>query len=907
MLRFDEQAAALRNSIPDTRRLVFFAGAGISTSAGYPSWRDGTSLALSSAKARNLISPGALGYANEELAKDEYYGVFDILKKQLPEPSFLEIAMDIFGKERPPSDLHKLLVDIPCRGVITTNFDECLAAAYAATKGVLPISDMPQAMASDRFFVVKPHGSVLVPKSMVLTTLAWQQVEKNEDFKDLLANSINNYQILFVGYSLKDPDFENIWQGLLSKRVFRSSAIYCCAEGALSSARHEEFRAKNIQVVAFPDDGSFAFVPEFLRLLAKPGMPAHTAIPNPSVAITQELEKYVLLCLQFSPAHQDRLVLVAKAIALDTFNNVKDAGIARGAFLEHLYNTLGQQSAMIKGAGEKALRELEESQFLHRDGEFLRANERMVHALSKQTAEMEKAEAEWVRKVLREQAEQMGLEVLGDDPVHVLQIMDRAFLDVGRDVAELFLFNKLPTDESERVDKSVDAACSGSPFAERREFYRRVLRRMLLEPQESEEDLLFKRLQAYFITTAYVLNPTSEKLLAQYANNHWVYFDSSVILLAMAIGHQSSIANKRLLQRTKALGMRLVIIKDMLNEVWHHIASAITALEEFSKAPTTLQEALAAYVAFYGPGNGNVFLEGFLNQLDLDPGLTPMGYLALVLGSNDAVTSEQRLISVLSESFGVNVDVLKNDETRQDELDPIIASIEELRKQGGRFRSRLLCEHEARMFYIIHLRRQQNPDLATKIWYVTNDRFVTELQRLESKRFPLPISYTPRSWFQYLDIVDFDSRGSRNFSRLQTKIRSGVFSGEIGIEAIRVILKEQRDLLKIGAVGLKELADVVVKDFHVKQAIADFDRLSGPNRAEDTQQADARMHLHQEVARATGQFVAVRKQEIERLKASIKEKGEANKEIEKKLAKEKYITRSLKAQLRPRKRKKRPH
>ena len=97
------------------------------------------------------------------------------------------------------------------------------------------------------------------------------------------------------------------------------------------------------------------------------------------------------------------------------------------------------------------------------------------------------------------------------------------------------------------------------------------------------------------------------------------------------------------------------------------------------------------------------------------------------------------------------------------------------------------------------------PELANKIWFVTTDHFLTELQRLESGRYPLPISYTPRTWFQYLDILDVGARGSANFARLQPPMRFGVVTGELGIEAIRALLTEQKDLIEKGTVSLKEL------------------------------------------------------------------------------------------------------
>src|ERR1700730_12897696 len=217
----------------------------------------------------------------------------------------------------------------------------------------------------------------------------------------------------------------------------------------------------------------------------------------------------------------------------------------------------------------------------------------------------------------------------------------------------------------------------------------------------------------------------------------------------------------------------------------------MSAFREFTDSATALPDVLEAYVAMYGSGNGNVFIEGFLNQLHLDPMFTPSAYMASILGSKNMQVTEEQVVTAIQESFSIECDSLTSDELAQDRLEPIISSIEHLRKQGGRFKNRLLCEHEARQFYLIHLRREQNPDLQTKIWFITTDRFIVELQKLERERFALPIAYTPRNWFSYLDLVDFESRGSQHFSRLQPKMRFGVASGELGIDAIRVILQQQ--------------------------------------------------------------------------------------------------------------------
>jgi len=333
----------------------------------------------------------------------------------------------------------------------------------------------------------------------------------------------------------------------------------------------------------------------------------------------------------------------------------------------------------------------------------------------------------------------------------------------------------------------------------------------------------------------------------------------------------------------------------------------MSAFMEFSNTATPMLDVLEAYVAMYGSGNGNVFIEGFLNQLRLDPSSTPTAYMTGVLGSRGTQVSEEQVVTAISESFGIECDSLKSDELVSDRLAPIISSIEHLRKQGGRYKNRLLCEHEARQFYLIHLRREQNPELQTKIWFVTTDRFVGELQRLERERFPLPIAYTPRNWFQYLDLVDFDSRGSRHFSRLQPKMRFGVVSGELGIDAIRVILQEQRDLLQKGVVSVKELAEAAVQEYHVRQSIAEYDRRAGSYVPDESLRTEARERVKKQVKNAVGQFVAVRTQELQKLEAEKKEAQEEAQKLKRRLAKEEYVGRTLRAQQKPRRKKRRRH
>ena len=292
---------------------------------------------------------------------------------------------------------------------------------------------------------------------MVLTTRGWQTVLQNGDFKDLLAQTVSESQLVFMGYGFKDPDFEHIWSQLLIERFFRLPAIYCCHEGALPAEQLEQFRQKNVQVLNFPDNGSFEYVPSILQKLLEHGS-ATSHVVNatlPGVA-AQELEKYVFLCIQFSPLQQNRLLLVSKAIALDYFSRETNDQITETKLIRHVCEMLGQDSFLIKQSGEAALKELIADGIVHLEADELKPDAAKLRAISAEVVKIDAAEREWVGRVLAKQVRQLGVEIDAGDRDNVVHVFDIVLLELGRDLAELILFNRPPKDEFKRVDESVD-------------------------------------------------------------------------------------------------------------------------------------------------------------------------------------------------------------------------------------------------------------------------------------------------------------------------------------------------------------------------------------------------------------------------------------------------------------------
>ncbi|MFZ1087315.1 MAG: SIR2 family protein [Terracidiphilus sp.] len=880
----------IKSSIRSMDDLVFLVGAGLSVSSGFDLWPKATSRALENGKKRGL-SDAAYKYALEKLKTNDLYGVFGILKEELPSAAYRAIVQDTFKGANVANETQKLLVSVPCRGVITTNFDECLTAARVLVCGETPISFIPEALASKSYYIAQPHGTIRAVDSMVLTRSDWERVLREGLLRQLLEQVVSQNQLVILGYGMSDPDFSFIWSQLLRERIFTQPALFCCPTSSLDPARVAEFKSKNIQVVEFDDpDHKFAYVDEVLRSLGCPST-GPVAVPKSDAVIpkkVEDLERYVLLCMEFAPGRASRLELVCRAVILEQM--ISDPSpTSRPSLVSHVCRTLGESSRTITEAAEKAIIAVVEDGSAALMGELLALTDDARKSIDRKVKAAETRELEALKRVLS------TLQPVIDAPLDVnvfRTLVDRSFASFGMEVAEFILYGRPSNIPTDRIDLIINDYCTPLNIGPaQRAAYADAVKRLVIQPEDDYAPVVFGKLQAYFVTSAFILNPTSERLLADYTRGHLVYLDSSIILPAIAIGHPSHPLYRSMLSSTSRLGMKLRVSEAMLNEVTHNLQTARTAFSRFGESSAEMQDILSGYMTLQGGGNGNVFIEGFAAELELDPKLSPTAYMRMVFG--DGEPTECGVARMLTDRYGIERDAATEADLDAGEVARLAATIAHIRKMGNRFKTDLLCKHEAIQFALIQKRRIEQPDLFSKIWFITTDFFFVELQRLEKVKYPVPISYNPRLWLQYLDLLDHEARGSKNYSRLQHRMRYGVAVGNIGLTAIFQILKEKKDLIDRGIVTVQEMAQSVVDDYHIQHSIENY----AYAHQKEGETADSYVAVKLRVRNAVGKLAVIRIQEIERLKAEKDEAIERASKAEKALAKQKYINRTARPTL----------
>jgi hypothetical protein len=186
--------------------LVPFLGAGVSVSAGAPSWRD----LLTALRAGVQLEEGAAA-AFEKLAVLDQAGVLEQLyiNQHGSRAAFGEAvarAVDLQRYGLAPA----LLAAVPSSGAITLNYDRLFELAChdaQRPRTVLP-ENIP---AVGNSWLLKLHGSVSQPASIVLTRDDYLGYNSNREALSALVKAhLLTHHLLFVGFGLADDHFHEI-------------------------------------------------------------------------------------------------------------------------------------------------------------------------------------------------------------------------------------------------------------------------------------------------------------------------------------------------------------------------------------------------------------------------------------------------------------------------------------------------------------------------------------------------------------------------------------------------------------------------------------------------------------------------------------------------------------------------
>lgn len=245
------------------RRCIIFLGAGASAgcapthgTARPPKW--GVLLSYLAAKIRNHDDEKKL--AEKLIVELKYLDAAEVILSCLNRADYVDAMRNIFERPRfQPSEIHRAVLTIDPKIVITTNYDTvydlyCRQGIAKEGYNIFKYTDnhLVSQLRSPIRCVVKAHGCITDPDTMVLTRSEYFDAkQKSPHFFKILDALFLTHTILFIGYSLTDPDIQITLENANISAPSSHRHYFVTETGAPPALRRAWEKTYNVEVLEF--------------------------------------------------------------------------------------------------------------------------------------------------------------------------------------------------------------------------------------------------------------------------------------------------------------------------------------------------------------------------------------------------------------------------------------------------------------------------------------------------------------------------------------------------------------------------------------------------------------------------------------------------------------------------------
>ncbi len=204
------------------QKVVLFLGAGVSSSVnldandrfkGWPEFLD------DAAKDRNATLRKQIKHL---LKAKDYLLACELLQADYGDAWERKVTEE-YGRAAQPSILHKALISLRQRIILTTNFDKLVESAWASSladgerhfKVISKVdNDIFKVLKEhDSSYIIKIHGSIDDVSNIVFSRSQYIRLAfGNENYSLFLDSLLLNYTFLFVGFSMDDPAITSLME-----------------------------------------------------------------------------------------------------------------------------------------------------------------------------------------------------------------------------------------------------------------------------------------------------------------------------------------------------------------------------------------------------------------------------------------------------------------------------------------------------------------------------------------------------------------------------------------------------------------------------------------------------------------------------------------------------------------------
>ena len=735
---------------------VAFVGAGASADLGLPTWSALAQRALGLLKDSHEAYP----VLAEQLAEKDYPGFFEGLFKACGEArvlDFLRVQVNSSSFRVTQGSVHQLIAGLPFRFYLTTNYDNHLEEALKETGLFFELlrnsrEELATIAASSRNIIVKLHGDLVKPSSLVLRSSDYRKLKVGGEYtyyRQKLLSLVDMFPIVFIGYSVTDPDITLILETIAETFHAGRPAFGFFAD--ISRSQEERlFREFNLVAIRYTDiPGNYSALRTALRTISR------------FVYTREKVAKSLRERVVSSAANSDQ------ASMLNLFTNFQVRGESIG-FKVAAYRALSL-NAISKAPGPISEFELhlalpfraaetnKEAQDLvtvsltelQEDGLIICRDDGKFEPSPKgrETADRSFIDRETVIKHFRGQSEtdflsqfpKASKEDLKLFSGRVLGCVNSLFSTRGLEIAgmisglgdiefrgagDLFLVVKTYAQEFLKRDHGV--------------FFLEYLPKLFAAPTEHQLAYLWQTSQTYFAYHALNLDPTCRKFQLELLKDHSFVLDSHLLIAALAKGSFNNQYAADIFRLIGELKPECCATRSMLHEVAGHIRWAIAFV---AKHPAGSPEFLKLSLGL-GGYRQNLFIDGFIASAAKKPGLAFSDYIDAILKGNDSgvIVKDPQLLFDAVQSIDPVASLTAEEAIA---LQLFTDQIQQIRVANGSFTRPEQCMAEAEILTIKDKGHVENKNLI----FISQSR-VLERVGHDTKRGSLV--WSPEAFYRYL-------------------------------------------------------------------------------------------------------------------------------------------------------------
>lgn len=247
------------------RRCIIFFGAGASvtcapTMSGFvrhpPNWPD----LLAELNTRVPAGPDRV-LATQLIAELKFLDAAEVIAAAINRADYADAMRQMLELPRfRQSSIHECVLTLDPKIAITTNFDQiydkyCTGGAAAAGYNIVKYTDshLVQQLRSPTRTVIKAHGCISQTDHMVLTRSGYFEARRQYgQFFRVLDALCLTHTILFLGYSLADPDIQLALENATISAPSTNTHYFVTPSGTHAALKNAASRAYNLTYVEFP-------------------------------------------------------------------------------------------------------------------------------------------------------------------------------------------------------------------------------------------------------------------------------------------------------------------------------------------------------------------------------------------------------------------------------------------------------------------------------------------------------------------------------------------------------------------------------------------------------------------------------------------------------------------------------